>query len=76
MAKDWRVGVDDCGDGSITNGWPSVWSDEEDRAIIHVNGFIQEYWGCHNGSGPTQEEAFEICELIAKYFNEKGESKC
>ena len=64
MAKDWRVVI--CDDGSIQSGWPSVWSDEEDRSVIHVDGFFQEFW-----QGPTKKEAIEIAHLVANFMNNK-----
>ena len=66
MAKDWRVIVDDT--GGPDTGWPSVWSDSEDRSVLHVNGFHQEYW-----DGPTRKEALEIARLVADYMNAKGQ---
>jgi hypothetical protein len=65
MATDWRVVKQDWGGHAA--GWPSVWSDEEDRSVIHTDGFKQEYW-----SGPTLKEAMEIAQLVADYMNSKG----
>ena len=62
--KDWRVVVDDT--GGPNTGWPSVWSDSEDRAVIHDEGFHQEFW-----QGPTLKEAFEIAHVVAKFMNER-----
>jgi len=62
MARDWRVVIDDTGGPS--SGWPSVWSDKEDRAIIHTDGFWQQHW-----QGPTLLEAMEIAHLVANYMN-------
>jgi hypothetical protein len=64
MAKDWRVIIDDT--GGIQSGWPSVWSDEEDRSVIHTDGFFQQYW-----QGPTKKEAIEIAHLVADFMNKK-----
>lgn len=61
---DWRVIIDDTG-GQFA-GWPSVWSDTEDRCVLHTLGFIQEYW-----SGPYQKEAIEIANIVADYMNGK-----
>lgn len=64
MAKDWRVIIDDT--GGPTSGWPCVWSDSEDRSVIHTNGFKQEFW-----DGPTKKEAMEIAHLVSNYMNNK-----
>ncbi len=64
MARDWKVVIDDTG-GPFT-GWPCVWSDSEDRAVLHQNGFIQEFW-----SGPSLKEANDIAALVADYMNNK-----
>ena len=62
MAKDWRVVIDDT--GGPDTGWPSVWSDSEDRSVLHVAGFHQEYW-----DGPTRKEALAIAQVVADYMN-------
>lgn len=62
--KDWRVVIDDTG-GPFT-GWPSVWSDAEDRSILHRAGFKDEYW-----DGPSKKEAIDIANLVADYMNSK-----
>jgi hypothetical protein len=64
MAKDWRVVIDDT--GGPGTGWPSVWSDSEDRGLIHTDGFHQEFW-----DGPTHKEALEIARVVADYMNAK-----
>ena len=44
----WRVVIDD--DGNPLSGRPSVEaSDELDCAIVHSDGFIQEYWRSARG---------------------------
>jgi hypothetical protein len=65
MAKDWRVVVDDS--GGPESGWPCVWSDEEDRSVIHSDGFHQEHW-----EGPTKREALEIARVVADYMNSRS----
>lgn len=65
MAKDWRVVIDDT--GGPHSGWPSVCSDTEDRCVLHVNGFYQEYW-----QGPTRKEALQISQLVADFMNNKS----
>jgi hypothetical protein len=72
MAKDWRVVIDDT--GGEFSGWPSVCSEEEDRAVLHRAGFIQRHWGVHHGSGPTLKEALEIAQVVADYMNNKDTS--
>jgi hypothetical protein len=62
MAKDWRVVIDDT--GGPLSGWPSVWSDSEDRSVLHQYGFRQEHW-----EGPTRKEALEIAKLVAEHMN-------
>lgn len=69
MAKDWRVVLDDT--GGPFSGWPSVWSDTEDRSVLHKNGFIQEYWNNNDGAGPTLKEALAIAQIVADYMNSK-----
>lgn len=64
MAKDWRVIIDDT--GGINSGWPSVCSDEEDRCVIHTDGFHQEFW-----QGPTKKEALQIAQLVADFMNKQ-----
>jgi hypothetical protein len=64
MAQDWRVVIDDTGGPST--GWPSVWSDSEERCLIHTDGFHQEFW-----DGPTRKEALEIARVVADYMNAK-----
>lgn len=63
-ARDWRVVLDDTG-GPFT-GWPHVWSDTEDRSVLHKAGFIQEFW-----NGPSLHEAKEIAQLVADFMNGK-----
>ena len=65
MAKDWRVIIDDT--GGPDSGWPSVWSDEEDRSVIHVNGFHQQYW-----QGPTKKESMQIAQLVVDFMNNRS----
>ena len=44
----WRVGIDD--DGSPLSGRPGVFApDELDCAIVHWDGFVQEYWRSARG---------------------------
>ncbi len=62
MAKDWRVVIDDT--GGPFSGWPSVWSDEEDRSVLHRAGFTQEFW-----DGPSLHEAKQIAQLVADFMN-------
>jgi hypothetical protein len=63
-ARDWRVVIDDT--GGPFSGWPSVWSDEEDRTVLHRAGFKQEFW-----DGPSLQEAKAIAQLVADFMNER-----
>lgn len=62
MARDWRVVIDDT--GGPDTGWPSVCSDAEDRCVLQVAGFHQEFW-----QGPTKKEAMAIAQLVADFMN-------
>ncbi len=62
MARDWRIVIDDT--GGPESGWPNVWSDSEDRSVLHQSGFHQEFW-----DGPTRQEALLIAQLVADYMN-------
>lgn len=62
MAKDWKVVIDDT--GGPLSGWPSVSSEEEDRTILHTNGFKQEFW-----DGPSLYEAKQIAQVVADFMN-------
>lgn len=64
MAKDWKVVIDDT--GGPFSGWPSVCSDEEDRCVLHQDGFIQKFW-----NGPSLWEAKVIAQLAADFMNAK-----
>ena len=66
MAKDWRVIIDDT--GGPQSGWPSVWSDKEDRSVIHTDGFFQAYW-----QGPTKKEALDIAKLVVDFMNNRDD---
>jgi hypothetical protein len=61
-ARDWRVVIDDT--GGPDSGWPSVWSDSEDRSVLHTAGFHQQFW-----DGPTLREAKKIAQVVADYMN-------
>ena len=67
-AKDWEVDIDDS--GGPFSGWPSVCSDEEDRCVLHQNGFVQEFW-----SGPSLNEALQIAQVVADFMNGKLDDK-
>lgn len=62
--KDWRVVIDDS--GGPFSGWPYVWSDTEDRSVLHQYGFAHYHW-----EGPTKIEALEIAHLVANYMNNR-----
>ena len=52
----WRVIIDD--DGNPLSGRPSVQaSDELDCAIVHWDGFVQEYWRSARGDKEIQANA-------------------
>lgn len=39
----WEVIIDDT--GGINSGWPMIAVEGEDEAIVHFDGFHQEFWG-------------------------------
>jgi hypothetical protein len=65
MAKDWQV-VIDARTGGPDTGWPTVWSDTENRSVVHVAGFHQEFL-----DGPTRKEAMAIAHIVAAYMNSR-----
>lgn len=64
---DWTICVYDCGDTphyDYNGPCPSVQSDSEDCAIVHWDGFKQEYWSSANGNQKQIESnAAAICLL-------------
>jgi hypothetical protein len=64
---DWRMIYYDCGDTPHYdhNGpCPGIFSDTEDAAIIHWDGFKQEYWSAANGNQKQIEANAKLIALM------------